>query len=99
MSTPAAEIARTEPGPLDRPVDQRKNIDLGVMQDELDDLLELHQQSKKARSLLADALAMVADRSGLTPAVVRRYIAARASENFEMRKLEHAQLSLLFEEV
>ena len=49
--------------------------------------------------MLAEGVKANAERAGIQASVLRKFIAARAGENFGDKKRDALQLSLLFEEI
>ena len=52
-----------------------------------------------AAEVLAEGVKANAERAGIQASVLRKFIAARAGENFGDKKRDALQLSLLFEEI
>jgi hypothetical protein len=53
----------------------------------------------EAGEVFAEGVKANAERAGIQASVLRKFIAARASENFNEKKRDALQLSLLFEEI
>jgi hypothetical protein len=56
------------------------------------------RNAKDAATVLDESVKAWAQKAGIRSSVLRKYIAARASEGFEDKKRDALQLSLLFEE-
>lgn len=78
---------------------QEKVIRPGELKERLPHLIALHNTAKEASKDLSDAVKSVAEKSGLLASVVRRLVVAKAGDNFEEKKKEAEQLSLVFDEV
>jgi len=103
METPGTEAStrkggRRARGRLDSNK-QEKVIKSAVIKDRKDELVRLHNAAKDAAAAKSDGMKAAAEAAGLQAAVVARYIAACAGENFEEKKRECEQLSILFEDV
>ena len=57
------------------------------------------RKAEEAAEDFASAVKATAEASGLLASVVRRFVTARAGENFEEKARECEQLSLLFDEI
>lgn len=63
------------------------------------DLINLYTEAKDASKQFAEAIQFAALHAETTPAVVRRYIAALASEKANLVAHETAQLGMLFDSI
>jgi hypothetical protein len=57
------------------------------------------RNAKEAATILDESVKAWAEKAGIQSSVLRKFIAARASENFNDKKRDALQLSLLFEEI
>jgi hypothetical protein len=78
---------------------QEKAIEVKKLDEKMDHLVGLHNACKEASSSFSDAVKSVAESSGLQASVVRRFVAAKAGENFGDRKRDAEQLALVFDEI
>lgn len=78
---------------------QESVIKLTEIKQRIDDLVELHIQAAEAAARYGEAIKAAAEKSGLLASVVRKFVAARASEDFGEHKRKVEQLALVFEEV
>lgn len=78
---------------------QEKTIEVKKLDEKMDHLVSLHTACKEASTNFSDAIKAVAESSGLQASVVRRFVAAKAGDNFGDRKRDAEQLALVFEEV
>lgn len=78
---------------------QTQVVKMKVVVDRIADLVSLHVKATAAKDKLADAIKAVAESAGLNASSVSKFVAARASDNFEERAEKVAQLALVFEEV
>jgi hypothetical protein len=53
----------------------------------------------EANEIFAEGVKANAERAGIQVSVLRKFIAARAGENFSEKKRDAAQLNLLFDEI
>jgi hypothetical protein len=72
-------------------------LKLDPIKDTIAELVRLYRAQRDATTDLADAIEAAATRSAARPAVVRRFVAARAGDKFVERKSECEQLAFLFE--
>lgn len=70
-----------------------------VVADRVDELVRLQVASKEASEALADAIAKAAEDSGYLASVVKKFVTARAGENFEAKHRECEQQMELFDTV
>lgn len=70
-----------------------------VIEKRIEELTKLHHRIKDAQEAFSEAIKRAATDSGFNASVVRRFVAARASEEYEKRRRDSAQLELLFEEM
>jgi hypothetical protein len=78
---------------------QEKVIKTDILKDKVDDLVGLYKAQQESANDFSERVKKVAETSGLLAASVRRFVVARAGENFEEAKTKALQLSLLFEEI
>jgi hypothetical protein len=78
---------------------QEASIKLDAIREGVDNLVSLYRAAEEAGTDLSEAIKAVAEKSGLLATVVRKFIAAKAGEQYEERKRQCEQLSLVFEEV
>jgi hypothetical protein len=78
---------------------QEAVIKLAPVRERVDELVVLYQTYKQSGEDLNEGIKALAEASGLMAAVIRKFIVARAGENFTEKKREADQLSLVFEEV
>jgi hypothetical protein len=78
---------------------QEKKIEIQKLDEKMDHLVSLHTACKEAGTNFSDAIKAVAESSGLQASVVRRFVAAKAGENFGDRKRDAEQLALVFDEI
>jgi hypothetical protein len=57
------------------------------------------KHAQEASTIFGESIKMWAEKAGIQSSVLRKYIAARAGENFPDKKRDALQLSLLFEEI
>jgi hypothetical protein len=62
------------------------------------ELIQAYKHAKAVNEDLNDAIKVAAEKGGVLASVVRKYVAARAGENFTEEKEKVEQLSLVFEE-
>lgn len=67
--------------------------------DTIQNLVLLHMSAKTAGNDLEAAIKAVAEKSGISAPVLRRYVNACAGDHYPDRKRDAEQLSLLFEEI
>ena len=78
---------------------QNAVIKLEALSVKVDELVKLHNRSSEAATDFAEAVKLVAEQAGLNAATVRKYITARAGDNFDDTKEKIRQLALVFDEV
>lgn len=78
---------------------QEAVIDTGVIKDRIEELVRLHSKVVEARTDLAEAVKSAAEEAGLNAGAVRKFVQARAAEDFSKHRQKAEQLSLLFDEV
>lgn len=74
-------------------------IELAVVRERIDELVQLQRNATEAGKELADAIKATADEAGLLPATLRRFVSARAGDDFDAVASKVQQLALVFEEV
>jgi hypothetical protein len=57
------------------------------------------RSAQEAATMLGEGIKANAERAGVQASVLRKFVAARAGENFGDKKRDALQLSLLFEEI
>ena len=57
------------------------------------------KHAQDAATVFGESIKMWAEKAGIQSSVLRKFIAARAGENFPDKKRDAQQLSLLFEEI
>jgi hypothetical protein len=70
-----------------------------IVDERIDELVRLKTKADEASEDFSNAIKKTAEDSGLLASVVRRFVVARAGENFQEKKRECTQLALLFDEV
>lgn len=78
---------------------QEAVINLESLTTRMPDLLKLKAAADDAKTDYADAVKATAEKSGLLASTVRKYVNARAGDNFDEEKTKVEQLALVFEEV
>jgi hypothetical protein len=78
---------------------QEKVIELKIVRDRIDELIDLHNAAAEAGAKFGDAIKSTAEKSGLLSATVRKFVVARAGEEFAETARRVQQLALVFEEV
>lgn len=78
---------------------QEKVIELSVLTERMANLITLQTKAKTAGKEYGEAIKVVSEKAGLLSSVVRKFVAARASEMYSERKTEAQQLEMLFEEI
>lgn len=96
-----SNVKKIRSGPVGRKdkEGQEAVIKLAELRDRIDDLVLLHGRAKDARTVYGDAVKAAAEKSGLLASVVRKFVAARASEDFAEHSRKAEQLALVFEKV
>lgn len=74
-------------------------IKMGEVKDKVEYLVQLLEASKASANTYGEAIKAIAEKSGLQSSVIRKFIAAKASEKFEDRKRDVEQSQLLFDEI
>ncbi len=77
-------------------------VKLKPLRDGLKELETAYELARASRAALKEKIVAVSEKSGLTPGVIRAFLAARMAEDAEKseRKAEQArQLSMVFEEI
>jgi len=74
-------------------------VDIDAVDANLAHLLTLYQSAKLSADDLSAAIKTTAEKAGVHPAALRRYVSARASEKYQEKRAEAAQLQLMFEEI
>lgn len=60
-------------------------------------LVGLHGTARDAAKDFSEAIKAVAEKSGMNASAVRRYVVAKAGENFDAKRRDVTQLALLFD--
>lgn len=92
----------TTPTHAAEPITPGQAVKLKPLRDGLKELEAAYELARASRAALKEKVAAVSEKSGLSPAVIRAFIAARMAEDAERseRKAEQArQLSMVFEEI
>ena len=78
---------------------QEAVIKMGPVKDNIMELVNLYVEAGDANAKFNDAIKATAEKSGLLSSVVRKFVVARAGENFGETARKVEQLSLIFSEV
>ncbi len=78
---------------------QEAVIKTKIVKDRVEELVNLKRAADEAGVQFNDAIKAAAEKSGLLAATVRKFVVARAGENFEEEARKVEQLSLIFEEI
>lgn len=78
---------------------QEQVIKTKFVVDRIADLCDLYSKAQATNDKLNDAIKAVAEQSGLLAATVRKFVVARAGENFEEAERKVVQLALIFDEI
>jgi hypothetical protein len=78
---------------------QEAVIKLAPVKERVDEMVQLYEVYKDSGAQLNEGIKALAEASGLMASVVRKFIVARAGDNFDEKKREADQLSLVFDEV
>lgn len=70
-----------------------------VVQTRADDLVKLYQAQQTAATDFSESIKAVSEKAGINAASLRKFIVAKAGDNFEDTKAKVLQLALVFEEV
>ena len=92
----AKDDEKKRPGRIDD--SQEQVIKIESLNTRIKHLVGLHNKAADASKDLAEGIKKVAEESGLLAATVRKFIAAKASEDFDEAKRKVVQLALVFEE-
>ena len=76
---------------------QESVIKISVVKDGVDNAVALYRKAAECDAQLNDAIKAMAEKSGLLAATVRKYVVAKASEDFQEHKRKVTQLALVFE--
>lgn len=101
MREDTATESRTENRPRGRKdrTKQEAVVKIDGLEDKIDELVRLHHTHCTAAEDLNAAIKAVAEQTGLMASVVRKFVTARAGENFGDKKREAEQLAFVFEEI
>jgi len=78
---------------------QEQVIKTKIIKDGIDKLVALKKAADDAATDFNDAVKAAAEKSGLLATTVKKFVVARAGENFEEAQRKVEQLALVFEEV
>lgn len=78
---------------------QEQVIELAPLKRQMIELIALYGRKGEAAQAFGDAVKVAAEASGLQSSTVRKFVTARAGEQFDKAKRGAEQLQLLFEEV
>lgn len=84
------------------PLTSNSAVKLKPLRDGLKELEQAYELARASRSALKEKISAIAEKTGLAPAVIRGFLAARMAEDSEKaeRQAERAQqLAMIFEEV
>lgn len=73
-------------------------INLEPLRKKIDNLIALHDKASIAKGTYNDSVKKVAEQSGLMASVVKRLIAAKASDTVQDKQREAEQLSIVFDD-
>lgn len=76
---------------------QESVISVTEVANRIDELVELYTLAEESGAKLNDAIKATAEKSGLLAATVRKYVVAKASDDFDGHKRKVVQLALVFE--
>lgn len=93
-TTPPATGKRRDAGPKA----PSSTIKWKPLKDNLRDLVELKNKSDAAKETLAEKVKAIAKQAGIHAAVVRRLVAAKASDKFDTHKALAEQMAIVFDE-
>jgi hypothetical protein len=92
----AAKRTRKVVGRQDK-IGQEAIIDSSVIKEREQELVRLYNRSGEAQEDLSTAIKKTAEDSGFNAAAVRRYITAKAGDDFDKQKKHVQQLALIFD--
>lgn len=78
---------------------QEQVIEFDEIKSSLSELVGLYQAAEESNTTFSDAIKETAERSGILAGTLRKFVVAKAGEQFEERKRACQQLSLLFESI
>lgn len=78
---------------------QEQTFNPEAVQTRAEDLVKLYKAQQDAATDFGDAIKAVAEKAGVNAASLRKFIIAKAGDNFEDVKAKVLQLALVFEEV
>lgn len=76
---------------------QESVIDVSKAHDKEKHLVGLYTKQQEAAADFADAIKVVAEKSGLNASTVRAWVIAKAGENYDEKRRKVQQLSIIFE--
>jgi len=74
-------------------------IKMKELEDRIVDLVDLYNKAGQASDKLNDAVKGAAEKCGLQASIVKKFVVARAGENFQEKRRDAEQLLLCFEEI
>jgi len=78
---------------------QEAVADADVLKKRIGELVHLYKEHQEADQVLNDAIKAAAEASGILASVVRKFVVARAGENFQEKAREVEQLQFVFQSV
>ena len=78
---------------------QEQVIELDVLRERSDYLVQLFYAKRDAAKEFGDAVKATAEKAGLLSTVVRKFVAAKAGDDYDDAKRKADQLALVFEEI
>lgn len=76
---------------------QEAVIENDVIEERIDELITLKKSAEEASTSYSDAVKATAEKSGYNAATVRKYVEAKAGDDFDGAKKKVAQLALIFD--
>ena len=104
MEAPLSLVPPPSPKPERKPRGRKEGgqeqvVKAAVVKDKIDHLVSLHTASEEAATNLSDAIKDIAGKAGIHASVLKRFVAARAGENYSKALERNEQLAFLFESV
>jgi len=78
---------------------QEAVIKVRELAEKVDHLVQLANAASDASTAYGEAVKAIAEKAGLQASVVRKFIAAKVSDNFDDKKRDCEQLQLCFDEI
>jgi len=78
---------------------QEQVIELDVLRERTAELVRLFYAKRDAATAFGDAVKATAEKAGLLSTVVRKFVAAKAGDDYDDAKRKADQLPLVFEEI